>query len=106
MEESALRERATEFLDGQHITDKAFYHAIASYLGQIPVDRVGMKCCPACESASCGICGQCHALDKEFVFIGPFCPNEVETHGTTPCVAWSWAYIFIRKAEKATMQIC
>jgi hypothetical protein len=47
------------------------------------------------------VCGRCHELDHEFLFIGPHCPMAVETSGLTPCVAWSWAYLFLRKAEKA-----
>jgi hypothetical protein len=65
------------------------------------MSRIGMKYCPACESALCGICGQCHELDHEFLFIGPHCPMAVETSGLSPCVAWSWAYLFLRRAEKA-----
>lgn len=100
-EEKQIRKKAKEFLDGQHITDQPFYNAIASYMAQIPVNRTGMKYCPACESAACGVCGQCHVLDKELVFLGPECPLEVETRGTSSCVAWSWGYLFLRQAEKA-----
>jgi len=101
MEEAIVRAKATEFLNGQNITDKAFYACISKYMAEIPISQTGMKYCPVCEGAACGVCGGCHQLDKEFLFIGPQCPVEIETSGMTPCVAWSWAYIFIRDADKA-----
>jgi hypothetical protein len=105
MDEDQLREMALAFLNGQgqYIKDesKSFYAAIKTYLFERPVSSIGLKHCPACESAICGICGKCHELDHEFLFVGRSCPIAVETSGTTPCVAWSWAYIFLRKAEKA-----
>jgi hypothetical protein len=47
------------------------------------------------------VCGQCHELDHEFLFIGMHCPAAVATRGQSSCVAWSWAYLFLRRAEKA-----
>jgi hypothetical protein len=101
MDENTLRAKALEFLDGQHIQDQQFYDAIRDYMAEIPVSRVGLPYCKTCESALCGICGQCHELDHEILFVGLHCPVAVETHGMSPCVAWSWAYIFLRRAEKA-----
>lgn len=102
-DEQALREKALEFLNGQRPADRAFYDAITRYIAEIPVSRVGMKYCPACESAVCGICGTCHELDHQFLFIGPACPAAVSNYDDSnrnTCVAWSWAYDFHRRAER------
>lgn len=99
--ESDIREKALLFLDGQHVQNEPFYIAIKGYLQEIPVRRVGMPYCRTCESALCGICGKCHELDREFLFIGIPCTVAVHTRGMSLCVAWSWAYLFLRKAEKA-----
>jgi hypothetical protein len=101
MDENKLRAKALEFLDGQHVQDQQFEARIKNHLQEIPVSRVGLQYCPACESALCGVCGKCHELDHEILFVGPHCPLAVETSGMSPCVAWSWAYIFLRRAEKA-----
>jgi hypothetical protein len=101
MDANTVRAKALDFLEGQHIQDEHFSNLIRLYMQEIPVSRIGLKHCPACESASCGVCGKCHELDHEFLFIGPHCPLRVETSGRSPCVAWSWAYIFLRRAEKA-----
>ena len=99
MDENTLRTKAFEFLAGQHITDQQFEARIKQHLQELPVSRIGLSYRPACECALCGICGTCHELDHEFLLIGPHCPLRVETSGMSPCVAW--AYIFLRKAEKA-----
>jgi hypothetical protein len=96
--EDEIRAKAHELLDEQYVQNHA---AIRRYLMEIPVNRIGMKYCPVCESVACGVCGKCHELDHEFLFIELDCPLAVETRGMSACVAWSWAYIFLRRAEKA-----
>ncbi len=105
MDEDEVRDKAVAFLDGQHLQDEAFSATIRRYITEIPVSPVGLKYCPSCESASCGICGACHELDHEFLFLGPHCPLAVPSFGKTLCVAWSWAFIFLQKAKKVTEQV-
>ena len=99
--ELKTRDRAHLYLLGQHITDQTFYRAIKTHVAEIPLDPRKMQSCPACESVLCGICGACHELDRRFLFVGPTCPVAQETDGTTPCVAWSWAYLFLKDANEA-----
>src|SRR5215471_18849753 len=79
MIDDEIRSKAVEFLDGQHVDDKAFYDAVHTNILAMPTDRTGLKYCPACESAACGVCGQCHQLDKKILFVGANCPQEVTT---------------------------
>lgn len=81
--------------------DPLFRDKVAASIESIPVDFAGMKHCPACEGVSCGVCGKCHDLDRRDWHKNPACP---EAHhmldSDTECVAWSYAYLFLKQAQK------
>ena len=97
-----IKKQALTYLEGQHLQGEyqPLREATTHYIGEIPISRIGLKHCPVCESVSCGVCGQCHENDRRFLFVGMPCPMAVPNGEDTLCVAWSWAYQFIRDAER------
>jgi hypothetical protein len=92
-----LRSIAIDLLDTQPNQDLPVYAAIRKCLVAMPIGIE--KYCPACEGTLCGVCGACHRLDQDILFCTP-CPLEVGA-GRQDCFVWSWAHIFLWKAEKA-----
>jgi hypothetical protein len=80
--------------------DPLFRDKVASYIESIPDGFVGMKHCPACEGVLCGICGKCHELDRRSFRSDPACPNARHMLDTddTDCLAWSYAYLYLKEA--------
>lgn len=91
-----IRDQARLYLLDQRITDHAFHHAISRYIAEIPLDRQPLESCFACASALCDICGGCHELDRRFLFVPPKCQPAKQTR----CIAWSWAYWFLKSAKE------
>ena len=84
------------------LNDPLFRDKVADSIESIPDGFVGMKHCPACEGVLCGICGKCHELDRRDWRRDPACPQAHYMRDTdeTDCLAWTYAYHFLKDAQK------
>lgn len=97
MEEATIRQSAKEWASSALHFDAPFMARIHAYIDTIPLSPVGMKYCPACESLSCGFCGDCHNFDA--LPGQPLCPLDQDNEGRE-CVAWWQALKSIITAKR------
>ncbi len=80
--------------------DEHFRDTVAGYIESIPLDRTMLQSCPACEGVLCGLCGKCHELDRKDWHTSVACPAARHIYQNDRCVAWSYAYIFLKNVER------
>lgn len=97
MEEATIRQSAKEWASSALHFDAVITARIRAYIDEIPSSPVGMKYCPACESLSCGVCGDCHNFDA--MPRQPLCPLDNENEGRD-CVEWWQALKSIITAKR------
>jgi hypothetical protein len=110
MDETEIRAKAQTFFDAQRGDNEQFNQAVSQHIATLSLDMTTYRPCPACESALCGVCGRCHEVDHEILFVGPRCPVAAPTDGAEEpeeiaCVAWCWGFLFLRDAEKSVQLI-
>ena len=81
--------------------DPLFRDKVAGLIDSIPLNPAMLKHCPACEGVLCGLCGQCHELDRQDWHNGRDCPAVQYLSDEGDCVVWASAYIFLKDADKS-----
>jgi hypothetical protein len=81
---ATVQEQAIEWLQHSRLRASLKEAAIA-LIPTLPLTRVGIPSCPACERVLCGVCGHCHGLD--LLRSHPACPDDNSDMGHD-CVAW------------------
>lgn len=91
--------------------DPLFRDKVALYIDSIPLNPVELKHCPGCEGVLCEVCGKCHDLDRKLdkrhpngEFVSLPCPAMQHMHQNDGCVAWTYAYVFLRDADKQAVK--
>ena len=105
----ALNDIAASALDGlseEKVRPHRMFHLnVWTYIMSIPLEPAGVQRCPACEGRLCGVCGQCHDIDRRDYLHQPACPLEKSTpKGDSPCNAWYEAYFYLRLAGEAILR--
>lgn len=93
--------------DSGLLGDPLFRDKVASYIDSTPLDPARLKHCPACEGVLCEVCGCCHDLDRKLdqrkpsgEFVSLACPAWHHVHQNDVCVAWAYAYLFLKGEDK------
>lgn len=93
--------------DSRLLGDPLFRDRVASHIDDTPLDPAKLKHCPACEGVVCEVCGKCHDLDRKLdqrkpsgEFVSLACPAIHHMHQNDICVAWVYAYMFLRDEDK------